>query len=239
MTEPATAAQPSARRVARLVLVGVVWGALIVWWVIYQRRTGSGTVDTAQRLVDAARGNWWAVIAYVGISLVRPLVLFPATIVTVAAGILFGPVAGVAIAAVAANASAMIGYTIGRNLRRPSEAAEVTTRLGAWTSRLRTNSFEAVLLARLLFFPYDLVNYGCGLLHVPRRSFIGATAIGTLPATVAFVLVGSSVTRLDDGLDGVDGRALAASIALIVLSLVASRLVKRRQADNTAPLGES
>jgi len=115
--------------------------------------------------------------------------------VTLAAGILFGPFVGVGVAAVAANASAMSGYSIGRNLRRPGDESAVTSQLGTWPSRLRANSFEAVLLPRLLFLPYDLVNYGCGLLHVRRAPFITATAIGTLPGTVAFVLVGSSARR--------------------------------------------
>ncbi|MGD9702911.1 MAG: TVP38/TMEM64 family protein [Acidimicrobiia bacterium] len=238
MTEIAVMTEPQTRRQVRLVLAGVAWAGLIAWWVLYQRRTGLGAVDTAQRLIDAASGNWWAVVAYMAVSLVRPLVLFPATIVTVAAGILFGPFVGVGVAAVAANASAMIGYSIGRNLRRRSDESTVTSRLGTWPSRLRANTFEAVLLTRLLFLPYDLVNYGCGVLHVRRTPFITATAIGTLPGTVAFVLVGSSVTRLDDGLDGVDGRTLTISVVLIVLSVVTSRLVRRRSVDKAQPPGE-
>lgn len=238
MTETAVIARRWDHRRIRIVLAGVAWAGLIACWVVYQRRTGSGAVDTAQRLIDAASGNWWAIVAYMAVSLARPLVFFPATIVTVAAGILFGPFVGVGVAAVAANASAMIGYSIGRNLRRPGDESAVTSQLGSWPSRLRANSFEAVLLTRLLFLPYDLVNYGCGLLHVRRTPFITATAIGTLPGTVAFVLVGSSVTRLDDGLDGVDGRTLIISVVLIVLSVVTSRLVKRRFVSSVEPFGE-
>jgi len=45
------------------------------------------------------------------------------------------------------------------------------------------------------------------------------------------------VTRLDDGLDGVDGRTLTISVVLIVLSIVTSRLIKRRSVSNVGPLG--
>lgn len=151
MTEIAAAARPRPQRRVRIVLAGVAWVVLIACWVVHQRRTGLGAVDTAQRLIDTARGNWWAIVAYMAVSLIR----------------------------------------------RPGDESVVSSRLGTWSSRLRANSFEAVLLTRLLFVPYDLVNYGCGLLRVRRTPFIIATAIGTLPGTVAFVLVGSSVTRLD------------------------------------------
>lgn len=159
------------RRWVRLSLAGVAWAGLVVWW----WSTSEGRDLARWTPHNATRGNWWAIAAYMGVSLVRSLVHFPATIVTVAAGIMFGPVVGVAVAAVAANASATIGYSIGRNFRRPGDDSVVTSRLGAWTSRRRANSFEAVLLTRLLFLPYDLVNYGCGLLHVRRTPFITAT----------------------------------------------------------------
>jgi uncharacterized membrane protein YdjX (TVP38/TMEM64 family) len=235
--------QAKVRRWGRLSIAVIAWAALVAGWFAVQRRSGLGSIDTAQRLIDAARGNWWAVVAYLGVSLVRPLVLFPATVVTVAAGLLFGPVAGVAVAVVAANASALVGYSIGRRLSRPTDSAQVTSRLGEWASRIRANGFEAVLLTRLIFLPYDLVNYGSGLLRVRPASFLAATAIGSLPGTVAFVLVGASITRLDDGFGGVDPVTLAASVLLIVASIAVSRVVKRRQpgaggAARALPVGD-
>jgi hypothetical protein len=106
------------RRAWRRIAFAVgVWALLLVGWVVYQHRSGLGPSAAAQRLVDIARGNWRAILAYVLVSVVRPLVLFPATLVTIAAGMLFGPVVGVAVAVVAANTSAMVGYSVGRFVR--------------------------------------------------------------------------------------------------------------------------
>lgn len=102
----------SGRRWARLAFAGAAWLSLAIAWIVYQRRSGLGPVDTAQELVDTTRGNWWAIIGYLVISLLRPLVLFPASVVTVAAGLLFGPVVGVAVAAVSANVSALIAHRL-------------------------------------------------------------------------------------------------------------------------------
>ncbi|MBI4936361.1 MAG: TVP38/TMEM64 family protein [Actinobacteria bacterium] len=214
----------------KLVAALAAWAAVLVAWFVYQRSSGHGPVDTAQGLVDAARGNWWAAFAYVAVSVVRPLLFFPATLVTVAAGILFGAAPGIAVAAIAANASALVGYSIGRRLRNGTTPTEATGPLARWNARLQANTFEAVLLTRLLFLPYDAVNYGCGVARVRPTPFVAATAIGTLPGTIAFVLVGASITRIDDGLAGLDRTTLATSAIIVVLSIIMSRVVRSRSA---------
>ena len=60
---------------------------------------------------------------------------------------------------------------------------------------------------RLLFLPYDLVNYVCGALRITWSSFLLATALGSLPGTVSFVLLGASLERVDQGLDGIASQA--------------------------------
>jgi uncharacterized membrane protein YdjX (TVP38/TMEM64 family) len=212
----------------RVLFAAVVWTAVVVGWVTYQRSSGLGPLEVGQKLVDSANGNWWAILVYALVAAARPVVLFPATLLTVAAGLMFGPVVGTAVAIVGANGSALIAYTIGRTLGRPPTTTAKHAGIGAWTQRLRSNGFEAVLVMRLIFLPYDLVSYVCGLLHVPRRHFLAANAIGTLPGTVAFVLIGASIDRLDEGVKGIDPVTLAISVALVVVSVVVSRVLKRR-----------
>ncbi len=93
---------------------------------------------------------------------------------------------------------------------------------------MRANSFETVFIMRLIFLPYDLVNYLAGLLRINFISFITATALGALAGTISFALFGAS-TGLSEGTPSFDWRVLAASVAIFVLSLFISRLVKRRE----------
>ena len=79
----------------RTLLVVALWAATIVGWFAYQRASGSSTTEVAQRFVDAASGSWWAIAAYAVLAVVRPVVLFPATVLTVVAGVLYGTVLGV------------------------------------------------------------------------------------------------------------------------------------------------
>lgn len=210
-------------------IILVSWLAAIVGWVVYQRSTGLGTVGALQEFIDTAGGTWWAILAFILIYAIRPLILFPASLLTIAGGLLFGPVVGVFATVIGANASAMVAYWIARSLGfegyTDEEAAGLLAR---WSRRMRDESFVTVMLMRLAFLPYDLVNYAAGFLRINPFSFLLATAIGSLPGTISFVLAGASITSLEDGPSGVDPKVLIASGALFILSVGVSRVIKRR-----------
>ena len=230
-------ARPSTRLawLQRAVVAGV-WVAAIVAWQIHQSSNGLSATETAQRFIDTVGGSWWGIFAFVLVYLARPIVLFPASILTIVGGILFGPVLGVIVVVVAANASAMIAYGVGRLLgHAPGSSDDVTAAddttsfARRWSDRMRDNSFETVLIMRLLFLPYDLVNYVSGILRLRWLPFLLATALGSLPGTVSFVLLGASIDRVDEGLGGIDPTILVVSIVIFVVSLVLARLLRRRQ----------
>ena len=92
----------------------VLWVAAIVGWVLYQRSTGLGTIGTLEAFIDAIRGQQLAILVFIAVYALRPVVLFPASLMTIAGGLLFGPVVGVAASVIGANASAMVAYFIAR-----------------------------------------------------------------------------------------------------------------------------
>ena len=241
MTAAAIAADVPSRTVVWLQrgAVATVWVAAIAAWQVYQSSADLSTTETAQRFVDTVGGAWWGVFAYVLVYLARPIVLFPASVLTVVGGILFGPVLGVAVVVVAANASAMLAYGVGRLLgRTPGEPSAATAPDEAslarrWSNGMRDNSFETVLVMRLLFLPYDLVNYLSGVLRLRWLPFLLATALGSLPGTVSFVLLGASLDRVDEGLGGIDAATLVASIMIFAASLLIARVLRRRQPTAT------
>lgn len=205
-----------------------VWLAVIGGWTWYLRASGQTPVDWLQGLVDAASGAWWAIPAFVLAYLARPLLLFPASLLTIAAGILFGPVVGIPVAIVAATASAFVAFQIGKTFSPTAvRAGDRATVIDRWSSRLRNESFLTVMLMRLAFLPYDLVSYSAGFLRINAGSFVAATALGSLPGTISFVLAGASLQRLDAGLDGFDPTVFAASLAIFAGSIAISKVVQR------------
>ncbi len=219
------------------IIIAVVWASVLLGWFAYQRSTGLGTIGALQSFIDIAQGAWWALLVYVVIYAIRPLVLFPATLLTIAGGLLFGPVVGIGATIVGANASAMVAYWVARSFG--FEAAgdpDASGLLNRWAARMREESFVTILLMRFTFLPYDLVNYAAGFLGVRPLSFLLATALGSLPGTVSFTLAGASITSLEDGPSGIDTNVLLASAVIFVLSLVISRVVKKRSPDSGQPV---
>jgi len=215
-------------RAAKATIAGV-WLAVISGWTWYLRASRQSPVDWLQGLVDAASGAWWAIPAFVLAYLARPLLLFPASLLTIAAGILFGPVVGIPVAIVAATGSAFVAFQIGKTFSPTAvRAGDGATVIDRWSGRMRDESFLTVMLMRLAFLPYDLVNYSAGFLRINAGAFVAATALGSLPGTISFVLAGASLQRLDAGLDGFDPKVFAASLALFAVSIAISKVVQRQ-----------
>jgi uncharacterized membrane protein YdjX (TVP38/TMEM64 family) len=230
-------ATPASTEQSSKVQKGQKWVALAFWvlafaayqWYAWQHDLSP--LDAVQRLIDFFSASSYGPLLFILIYALRPLLLFPATLLTIAAGFVFGPILGVVLIVIGSNASALLAYVVGRffgqGLLREGKAGGIVQR---YTTRLREHSFETVFLLRLLFAPYDLVNYLAGFLRIPWVPFIVATALGALPGTLAFTLFGASIERFDGGIPALNPRVLAASVALFLVSLALSRIIKRRSA---------
>ena len=230
---------PASSAKATNVQKGQKWVALAFWvtafaayqW--YAWRNDLSPLDVVRHLIDFFSASLYGPLLFILIYTVRPLLLFPATLLTIAAGFVFGPLLGVVLIVIGSNASALLAYVVGRffgqGLLSEGKAGGIVQR---YTTRLREHSFETVFLLRLLFAPYDLVNYLAGFLRIRWIPFIAATALGALPGTLAFTLFGASIERFDGGIPALNPWVLAASVALFLASLGLSRLLKRRGASS-------
>jgi uncharacterized membrane protein YdjX (TVP38/TMEM64 family) len=220
-------------------VVVAIWVTAVVLWRNYQSANDLSAAGTAQQFIDSVGNAWWGIFAFVGVYLARPIVLFPASVLTIVGGVLFGPFVGVIAVIMGANLSASLAFTIGRSLSAKIDDTDTLDTdqqsfIARWSQRMRDNSFETVLLTRFLFLPYDLVNYAAGALRIKYVPFITATAIGSLPGTISFVLLGASLDRVDQGLEGLNPYALVAGVVVFVASLVVARTLKQRDKNLVA-----
>lgn len=218
------------RQNAAKIVALVFWLCLIAAYQWYSRVNQLTPLQTVQLLLDFFANSLWGAIIYIFIYAVRPLILFPATLISLAAGFVYGPLWGVLMVIIASNISSSIAYLVGRFFgsgliaeRKNNGWAE------RYASRMRANSFETILTMRFIFLPYDLVSYLAGFLRIHYWPFILATALGSIPGTMAFVWFGASVERFDGGLPSLNPLTLAASVAIFVVSLLLSRAFKKRE----------
>ena len=227
-------------------LVAAVFWLLLVGGYTWYYRANNLTTETALlQLVDLFSSAWGPLI-YIGLYALRPLIFFPATLLTLTSGSIFGAgslfnlVLAVLYTAIGANTSAMIAYLVGRFfgqglLQEQKGGAGTAGLIQGYAERMRNNSFETVLIMRFIFLPYDLVNYLAGILRIDWKAFLLATILGSIPGTIAFVAFGASIDikELAAGkTPQFNPWVLGFGLAILLVSLAISRYFKKRESPS-------
>jgi uncharacterized membrane protein YdjX (TVP38/TMEM64 family) len=111
---------------------------------------------------------------------------------TLAAGALFGLGEGLLVVAAGAMAGASTAFWLGRFLGRDAVHRLTGLRVGRFDEQQARRGLVAVQVARLVpVMPFTAVNYVAGLTALRARDFLLGTVIGILPATTAYVTVGT------------------------------------------------
>jgi uncharacterized membrane protein YdjX (TVP38/TMEM64 family) len=219
------------------VAAAAIWVALIGGLVVTMRANNLTLPELFLAGMAWVRDNPFAGLAYILIYTIRPLTFFSSLLLTLAGGFLFGPVWGIVYTIIGANLSATVAFFIGRYFGQGVLDDETSSRwMQRYARRMREHSFATVLIMRFIFLPYDLVNYLAGFLRIRYWPFLLATVIGSIPGTIAFVLLGSSLSPgelqnmfLTGKLPTLDWRLLAISTVMFVVSILLSRYFKRRE----------
>jgi uncharacterized membrane protein YdjX (TVP38/TMEM64 family) len=160
------------------------------------------------------------------------LALFPGHVTATVAGMLFGAVAGTALALAATLLAAGLSLLVARRLGADAVLSLLGPRGRRRHAWVRANGFSAVLACRLApGMPSGMVNYLAGLAAIRPRAFFAAVALGALPKTIAYVTLGGA---LSDPLSARGAFAVALYLgAAAGGALIARRLVRSRPAPAT------
>lgn len=224
-------------------LIAAAFWVLLVGSYSWYYQANNLTTETALlQLVDLFSSAWGPLL-YIVLYALRPLIFFPATLLTLTSGAIFGAgsllnlALAVLYTAIGANASAMVAYLVGhffgQGLLQTQEGGEGKAGLiQRYAERMRNNSFETVLIMRFIFLPYDLVNYLAGILRIDWKAFLLATILGSIPGTIAFVSFGASIDikELAAGkTPQFNPWVLGFGLAILLVSLAISRYFKKRE----------
>ncbi len=170
-------------------------------------------------------------VAVVSLYLVRPLLAWPISALSILLGYLFGPVA-IPVALAGAVVTTLPAYLLARRLGHDAGLLARVGDAGA-AVRQRTGNVRGLAAVRLAPLPTDPVSYAAGLAGVPFGSYVLGTALGEAPWVVTAVLLGASMSRLVTTGLSVSPLLVGTAIALAIL-LVLSRPAYKRLSEETA-----
>jgi uncharacterized membrane protein YdjX (TVP38/TMEM64 family) len=127
---------------------------------------------------------------------VLAVVPIPRTVFNLAAGLLLGNLVGIAVAVAATAIAASLAFGLARVLGRDLVSRHLHRKwVRTVNERLSGGGVLAITSLRLIpMLPFAPLNYCCGISSVRFGPYLLGTALGSLPGTVAVVLLGDALS---------------------------------------------
>lgn len=179
-----------ARKVVRVLLLCAAL-ALFLGGLVFLKRTGM--FEKALEWI-ASLGPWKPVIFMI-IYMTAVVLMVPASVFTLGAGILFGIVVGEIYVLIGAWISGTICFLIARHFARDWVARRLKAhpKFQAVDEAVAREGWKIVALVRLApVFPYSITSYGFGLTRVPLWQYVLAN-IAIIPGSLWYVYLGTLI----------------------------------------------
>ncbi len=182
----------------------------------------------------------WAPIVFGLIYIVAVLLLIPGSVLTIAAGGIFGLWLGTLVVSIASTTAAALALLIARYLarHRVEEWAKQSEKFRAMDNAIQEGGWKIVALLRLSpAVPFTLQNYFYGLTSIGFWRCVLTSWITMLPGTFMYVFVGhAGTTSLSDAGLSTEGAifmavGLAATVAVTVYITKLARRQLKKQTD--------
>jgi dihydrolipoamide dehydrogenase len=175
---------------------------------------------------------WQTVLIYFGAYVVSVTLSVPgATVLTLAAGAIFGVLWGTVIVSFASSIGATLAFLASRYLFRDAILRRFGDKLRAINTGVeRDGPFYLFTLRMIPVFPFFAINLFMGLTPMKTRTFYWVSQTGMLLGTIVYVNAGTQIAKIHS-LHGILSPALLISFALLgIFPLAAKRIVAFFQA---------
>ena len=174
----------------------------------------------------------WAPLIFIAIYIAGVVLFLPGSVLTIAGGLIFGPVMGTVYNLSAAVIGASIAFLISRYLAADWVATKTGGKLKQLKQGVEQEGWRFVAVVRLIpLFPFNLLNYALGLTQIRLSAYITASAIFMLPGTIAYTYLGSLGQAAVTGKPGEIITKVFIAIGLLVLVAVIPWVVKKLRQD--------
>ena len=220
----------SKKTIRWIVAIILALAALMLWRSGLLAELGLPGLKSHQATLQAwtAAHPWLAVGVYSSIYItVTGLSLPGATILTLAAGAIFGLVEGVVLVSVVSSIGATLSFLASRFVLRDALKARYKERLARFDDGIaKDGAFYLFSLRLVPIVPFFLVNLLAGLSPLKTRTFFLVSQIGMLPGTIAFVFAGTRLARIQSPTDVLSPGLIGAFILLGLLPLLMRWLLR-------------
>jgi uncharacterized membrane protein YdjX (TVP38/TMEM64 family) len=159
--------------------------------------------------------------------IIAAIAFVPGSLLTLAAGAIFGISRGVAYVFVGATVGATLAFLLSRYVARSTveQRLEGNQRFAAIDRAVAGEGLKIVMLLRLSpVFPFNLLNYALGLTQVRLRDYVVA-CVGMLPGTLLYVYYGKLAGDVAALASGVSTDRGAEYWTILIVGLVATLAV--------------
>jgi len=123
-----------------------------------------------------------APVVFIVIYAVAAVLFLPGSVITLAGGVLFGPVWGTLINVSGATIGATLAFLIARYVSADWVAKRAGPRLGKLIEGVEAEGWRFVAFTRLVpLFPFNLLNYALGLTRIRLMEYVITSAICMAP----------------------------------------------------------
>lgn len=154
------------------------------------------SMSQIEEIIESA--GVWGVGASIGLMVLHSFVPFPAELVAIANGMIYGPIWGTVITWVGAMLGAFAAFGLARMLGQrfvqwllPEKNVQ---RVDDWVAG---HGAGALLFSRFIpVIAFNLINYAAGLTKISWWRFAWTTGLGILPLTTLMVVMGDQIETL-------------------------------------------
>ena len=140
----------------------------------------------------AAASGWPGGVAFAVLFGLATLTPLPKSVASIAAGVIWGLGAGVALVYTGAMIGAGLSFALGRILGREAVERFTGARIARVDDLMTRRGLASIIGVRLIpVIPFTVINYTASLTAVSGRDYALGTALGIIPGTLAFVAVGA------------------------------------------------
>ena len=213
------------------IITWIIWLSIIFTYFYFKNLYNLSNLDIAKQIYNFVANSFWWPVIYIVLYAFRPIIFFPATFMTFMSWALFWVWWGFLFTMIWENLSANFAYLLGRIFGKKLIKPESTGLIVDLKNKVSENAFISILMTRLLFFPFDIVNYISWILKVKWRWFFLWTVIWIIPWALIFIIAWASVenaSEFDFSKISFDTNMLLISLWLFISSLILAKYLKKK-----------